>query len=65
MKTKTVSYIKEYANHLELNDPILITQNGKPRFVLQDADDYEHQQQTIALLKLINLSEKVYDKQNF
>ena len=65
MKTQTVSYMKEHANHLELDDPILITQNGKPRFVLQDAQDYEHQQQTIALLKLINLSEKSISKGEF
>ena len=58
MKTQTVSFMKEHVNHMELDDPILITQNGKPRFVLQDAKDYEYQQQTIALLKLINRSEK-------
>ena len=38
--------------------PILITQNGEAKFVVQDALDYEEQQQSIALLKLINLSEK-------
>lgn len=58
MKTQTVSYMKEHANHLELDDPILVTQNGKPKFVIQDVNDYEDQQQTIALLKLINLSER-------
>ncbi len=58
MKTHTVSYMKEHANHLEVDNPILVTQNGKPKFVLQDAEDYEEQQQTIALLKLINLSER-------
>ncbi|AGP83001.1 prevent-host-death protein [Alteromonas mediterranea MED64] len=58
MKTQTVSYMKEHANHLELDNPILVTQNGKPKYVIQDANDYEEQQQTIALLKLINLSER-------
>ena len=58
MKTQTVSYMKEHANHLELDNPILVTQNGKPKFVIQDAEDYEEQQQTIALLKLMNLSER-------
>ena len=36
----------------------MVTQNGKPKYVIQDANDYEEQQQTIALLKLINLSER-------
>ena len=58
MKTQTVSYMKEHANHLELDNPILVTQNGKPKYVIQDANDYEEQQQSIALLKLINLSER-------
>lgn len=58
MKTQTVSYFKEHANRLELDNPVLVTQNGKPKFVIQDAKDYEEQQQTIALLKLINLSER-------
>lgn len=58
MKTQTISYMKEHANHLELDNPILVTQNGKPKYVIQDAKEYEEQQQTIALLKLINLSER-------
>lgn len=58
MKVHTVSYFKQHMHHLELDNPILITQNGKAVFVVQDVLDYEEQQQTIALLKLINLSEK-------
>lgn len=58
MKTETVSYLKKHANHLELDNPLLVTQNGKPKYVIQDVKDYEEQQQTLALLKLINLSEK-------
>ena len=57
MKIQTVSYMKENANHLELDNPILVTKNGKPKYVIQDANDYEEQQQALALLKLINLSE--------
>lgn len=58
MKTQTVSFVKEHANHLQLDDPILVTQNGRPKFVVQDVKDYEELQETLALLKLINLSEK-------
>ena len=57
MKTQTVPCMKEHANHLELDNPIWVTQNGKPKYVIQDVKVYEEQQQTIALLKLINLSE--------
>lgn len=58
MRTETLSYIKEHANHLELDSPVLITQKGKARFVLQNADDYQYQQESLALLKLLVLSEK-------
>lgn len=49
--------MKKYANHLELDKSLLVTQNGDPNYLRHDAADYE-QQQTLALLKLINLSEK-------
>ena len=58
MKTETVTYLKENANKLELDNPLLVTQNGKPKYVVQDAGDYHELQETIALLKLINLSER-------
>lgn len=58
MRTETLSYLKEHANHLELDSPLLVTQKGKARFVIQNAEDYEHQQETLALLRLLILSEK-------
>jgi PHD/YefM family antitoxin component YafN of YafNO toxin-antitoxin module len=58
MRTETLSYVKEHANHLELDSPLLITQKGKARFVLQNVDDYERQQESLALLKLLTLSDK-------
>ncbi|PHS19605.1 MAG: prevent-host-death protein [Kangiella sp.] len=58
MRTETLSYVKEHANHLEINDPLLITQKGKARFVLQNVEDFEYQQESLALLKLLLISEK-------
>ncbi|HFB65818.1 MAG TPA: type II toxin-antitoxin system Phd/YefM family antitoxin [Aeromonadales bacterium] len=58
MRTETLSYVNEHANHLELDSPLLITQKGKARFVLQNVEDYEYQQESLALLKLLTLSDK-------
>lgn len=58
MNIQTVSYLKENANNLSLDDPLHVTQNGKEVYVVQDAQAYYEQQETIALLKLINLSER-------
>ncbi len=58
MKTETVTYLKEHANTLELREELLITKNGKPAFVVQSYQDYQFQQDTLALLKMLKLSEK-------
>jgi len=58
MRTETLSYVKEHANHLEIDSPLLITQKGKARFVLQNVEDYEYQQESLALLKLLVISGK-------
>ena len=64
MQTETLSYLKEHANHLELDGPLLVTQKGKARFVVQNVEDYEYQQETLALLKLLVQSDKSAEKQS-
>lgn len=63
MNTRTVSYLKANANKLTLDSPLHITQNGKEIYVVQDAETFREQQETIALLKLINLSERSLNQQ--
>ena len=58
MQTETVTYLKEHANTLELHEELLITKHGKPAFVVQSYQDYQFQQDTLALLKILKLSEK-------
>ncbi len=65
MRTETVSYLKEHANHLELDSPMLVTQKGKAKFVLQNVDDYEYQHESLALLKLLILSDKSFETGSF
>jgi PHD/YefM family antitoxin component YafN of YafNO toxin-antitoxin module len=62
VRTETLSYLKEHANHLELDDPLLVTQKGKAKYVIQTVEDYEYKQESIALLKLLALSEKSLKK---
>lgn len=58
MNIQTVSYLKSHANNLNLDTPLHITQNGKEVYVVQNSESFYEQQETIALLKLINLSER-------
>jgi len=60
---KPVTYLKSRAADMlkqinETHRPIVITQNGVPKAVLQDPESYENMRNTIGLLKLISLGEE-------
>jgi len=60
---KPVTYLKSRASDLlkqinETHRPVVITQNGEPRAVLQDPESYENMRNAIGLLKLISLGEE-------
>ncbi|WP_417438119.1 type II toxin-antitoxin system Phd/YefM family antitoxin [Idiomarina sp.] len=63
MKTETVTYLKENANSFELQEDLLVTKKGKPAYVVQSYADDEFQKETMALLKLLKLSEKSLSKE--
>lgn len=57
---KPISYLKANAAEVldELNEqrkPLIITQNGEAKAVLQDVASYEETQETMALLKILAL----------
>ncbi len=57
---KPISYLKAHAAEVlqELTDqrqPLVITQNGEAKAVLQDIASYEQTQETLALLKILAL----------
>lgn len=59
---KPVTYLKAKAADLlaqinETHRPVIITQNGEPRAVLQDPESYEKMRNAIGLLKLISQGE--------
>ena len=58
MYTETITFLKENVNNLNLDEELVVTKNGKPSFVIQSYEDYQYLQDSIALLKLLNLSQK-------
>jgi prevent-host-death family protein len=59
---KPVTYLKANAADLlkqinETHRPVIITQNGEPRAVLQDPESYENMRNAIGILKLISQGE--------
>ena len=60
---KPITYLKSRAADLlkqinETHRPVVITQNGEPRAVLQDPKSYEDMRRAIGLLKLISQGEE-------
>jgi len=60
---KPVTYLKSKAADLlkQINEnhrPVIITQNGEPRAVLQDPKSYESMRNAIGILKLISQGEE-------
>lgn len=59
-RVKPISFLKAHSAELirELGNgaaPLIVTQNGEAKAVLQDIGSYEHTQEALALLKLIAL----------
>ncbi|MDP2643491.1 MAG: type II toxin-antitoxin system Phd/YefM family antitoxin [Desulfobacterales bacterium] len=59
---KPVTYLKSRAADLlnqinETHRPVIITQNGEPRAVLQDPKSYENMRNAIGILKLLSEGE--------
>ena len=43
---------------MDVSEPVLITQNGEPLYVVQDPAQFEMQQEQMALLRLLSFAEK-------
>lgn len=60
---KPISYLKAHAAEIvrnlgEQREPLVITQNGEAKVVIQDIESYEQTQETMALLKILALGNR-------
>ena len=60
---KPISYLKAHASEIvrtlgDRREPMVITQNGEAKVVLQDIDSFETTQETMALLKVLALGNR-------
>jgi prevent-host-death family protein len=67
MQIKPISYLKANAadvlQELEENRrPLVITQNGEAKAVIQDVASYEETQETLALLKILALGSQQVER---
>ena len=54
---KPISYVKSNAAEVvnrvcETGEPVIVTQNGRARVIIQDLQTYERTQETLAILEL-------------
>ena len=67
---KPISYLKSNAADIVKNfasnpESLIITQNGEAKMVVMDIHEYERQQETFALLKLIAIGKKEFELGQF
>jgi len=60
---KPISYLKAHASQVirqlgEQQVPLIITQNGEAKAIMQDIQSYEQQQETLAMLKMLALGNR-------
>ena len=60
---RPISYLKAHAAEIvrtlgDRREPLIITQNGEAKVVIQDIDSYEETQETVALLKILALGSR-------
>lgn len=58
LKANAAEVLKRLAEHRQ---PLVITQNGEAKAVLQDVATYEQTQETLALLKILALGNQEVD----
>jgi prevent-host-death family protein len=64
---KPISYLKAHAAEVVRNlsaqeGPLVITQNGEAKVVMQGIKSYEQTQETMALLKILALGQRQVDE---
>ena len=67
---KPISYLKTNAARIlrkiaETHTPMIITQNGEAKVVIQDIKDYEEMQESLALLKILAMGEESLKRGEF
>ncbi|PWC11230.1 type II toxin-antitoxin system Phd/YefM family antitoxin [Brenneria corticis] len=58
MRITTVSAFKKELASMDVSEPVMVTQNGEPLYVVQDPRQFEMQREQMALMRLLSFAEK-------
>lgn len=64
---KPISYLKSHAAEVartigERKEPLIITQNGEAKMVVQDIESFEQTEETLAMLKILALGSRQVER---